>query len=147
MKEIKGDLFAYDGRKGFNILITTNGFIKNDGTAVMGRGNALQAKELHPELPTLLGKSLKVRKNNVSRLLPHLLSFPVKHNWFDKADRDLIKRSAKQLCELAISHPKEKFILPRPGCGNGQLKWRHVKLLLEKVKLPDNVWIITNEEE
>lgn len=145
MREIKGNLFAYDGRKGFNILITTNGFIKNDGTAVMGRGNAFEAKELHPELPYLLGKSLKVRKNNVSRLLPHLLAFPVKHHWVEKADRDLIKRSAKQLYELAIAHPTERFILPRPGCGNGQLKWRHVRPLL--TKLPDNVWVICRDGE
>ena len=145
MKEIKGDLFCYVDRKGFDILITTNGFIKKDGTGVMGAGVARQAADLFPELPRLLGQSLKDRKNVVSRLLPHLLSFPVKHNWYEDADKKLIKQSVKQLYELAKRYPNKKFVLPRPGCGSGNLRWTSVRKLL--VDLPDNVWVINNEED
>ena len=39
MKEVFGDLWEFDGI----IAITTNGFVKRDGTCVMGRGCARQA--------------------------------------------------------------------------------------------------------
>ena len=39
MKEVFGDLWEFDG----TIAITTNGFLKRDGTCVMGRGCARQA--------------------------------------------------------------------------------------------------------
>ena len=39
MKEVFGDLWEFDG----TIAITTNGYLKRDGTCVMGRGCARQA--------------------------------------------------------------------------------------------------------
>ena len=62
---------------------------------------------------------------------PVILSFPVKHNWFNNADISLIKRSAKEL--LDWSEPFRSIVLPRPGCGNGGLKWEDVKPVLEPI--------------
>jgi len=145
MKECRGDMFAYLGRMKFVLFITTNGFIKNDGTAVMGRGNAAQAVRIFRDdqeinLPDLLGRSLKIRGNVVSHLTGQLYSFPVKEHWADIASIRLIKKSIERLKEIIKQDSNRCYILPRPGCGNGQLKWSKVKPLLED--LPDNVWVI-----
>ena len=145
MKECRGNMFSYLGRMKFRLFITTNGFVKNDGTAVMGRGNAAQAvrvfrEEYEINLPEVLGNSLKSRKNIVSHLTAQLYSFPVKEHWADRANMRLIKRSVSSLKEMIKENPNLVYILPRPGCGNGNLKWKNVKPLLED--LPDNVWVI-----
>ena len=141
MKEVKGDLWSYDGRKGFILLITTNGFIKKDGTGVMGAGVAKQAAERYPDLPRLLGQALRDRGNIVTPLTFNIMAFPVKHEWMNDADLKLIRRSTKQLKKLADSHTNSKFILPRPGCGNGHRDWEtEIKPIVEI--LPDNVFVI-----
>jgi len=143
MKEVYGDLWAYEDRKGFYILITTNGFIKNNGEGVMGAGVARQAAEKYPELPRLLGQSLIRRGNVVSRLTDQIFSFPVKHEWFRDADLKLIKKSVAELNRRASGNPKRKYVLPRPGCGSGNLTWTKVRPLMEG--LPDNVFVIERE--
>lgn len=151
MIEVTGNLWTYpaDVR-----VITTNGFVKKDGTCVMGRGCALEAAKMYPQIPAILGDKLRFHGgSNVPHILlgntPHgtLVSFPVKHNWFEKADLDLIKRSALDLVDLinemdfgAEDHPV--VVIPRPGCGNGQLKWEDVKPILEPI-LDDRFHVIT----
>lgn len=146
MIEVKGNMWSYLGRKGFILCITTNGFIKTNGEGVMGAGCALEAAKEFPELPRLLGESLTTRGNHVSRLTQDILSFPVKFNWFEKANPKLIKQSVKELKRRALAKPSLKFILPRPGCGNGGLKYNSmVKHLVED--LPDNVFVISKDGE
>lgn len=147
MKEIFGQAMGYYKRRGFILCVTTNGFLKKDGTGVMGRGIALQVTEEDSTLPALLGKSLQCRGNVVSRLTPEILTFPTKHVWMQDADPKLIVQSAIALKEIAEKLSQMTFILPRPGCGNGGLKWENVKPLLEAVNLPENVWIIGKWEE
>ena len=62
-----------------------------------------------------------------------LVSFPVKHNWFENADIKLIEQSANQLVKLADNNNWNKILIPRPGCGNGNLKWSNVKPVLETI--------------
>ena len=54
MKEVFGDLWEFDG----TIAITTNGFLKRDGTCVMGRGCARQAAVRFRELPRKLASRI-----------------------------------------------------------------------------------------
>lgn len=141
MKEVHGDLWAYENRKGFIIVITTNGYIKKDGTGVMGAGVAKQAAEKYPELPRLLGESLQARGNVVSPLTFRIYAFPVKHEWMDRADIRLIRKSARKLKQLAEEHPNIKYVTVRPGCGNGRRDWEtEIKPIM--VQLPDNVFVI-----
>lgn len=142
MREVFGDMFSYVGRPGFKICITTNGFVKNDGTGVMGAGCAKKACEYNPDLPRLLGLSIRARKNVVANLTEQFISFPVKHNWWEKADVVLIGESLRELKRKALAQPELKFILPRPGCGNGKLAWEDVKYIIESIDIPDNIWII-----
>lgn len=140
MKEVKGDLWAYDGRKGFILLITTNGYLKKDGTGVMGAGVAKQAAERYPDLPRLLGESLKCRGNVVSLLTGQIASFPVKRVWHEDADLKLIRKSTKRLKMIAELNPTKKFVTVKAGCGNGNLRWEKVKPIMET--LPNNVFVI-----
>lgn len=129
----------------FVVCITTNGTVKANGEAVMGRGCAWEAKQRWPWLPKYLGDSIKEIGNLVQEFRdpPNLITFPVKHHWMQQADLELIERSARRLKEdIADFAPNKTFMLPRPGCGNGRLTWFQVKPMLEPI-LPDNVWIIS----
>ena len=145
MKEAKGNLWDSGAEV---IVITTNGFVKNNGEAVMGRGCALEAKNIWPSFPKALGKVLREHGNNVHVFdFPdghHLVTFPVKHHWREKADLKLIRRSVNQLiAEASLLHTWKTIALPRPGCGNGRLDWEtEVKPLLVD-KLDDRFTVYT----
>lgn len=144
MKEIKGNLWDYYRKRGYIVCLTTNGTVKNNGEAVMGRGCALEATKRIPGIAKKLGEKIRVWGNETQWIDDdgYLLAFPVKHNWWEKADLELIKESAEYLKEIAEDRENEgmNFILPRPGCGNGKRTWEEVKPLLED--LPDNVLVI-----
>lgn len=141
MFEVKGELWTLPADV---ICITTNGFVKATGECVMGRGCALEAKQLFPGIEFRLGEYINAYGNHVYRLanknVPDgprydLLSFPVKHNWYEKADIDLIVRSCHELVELVDYFCDENsFIaLPRPGCGNGSLEWKNVRPAIQDI--------------
>lgn len=142
MIEIFGDV--WDSPDGHIICIPSNGFVKNNGRCVMGRGVAQQARDRFEDLDLEFGRLINSIGNTVfwaRASNPPIMSFPVKHHWQQPADPKLIVRSAEQLREVAQSNQGKTFVLPRPGCGNGQLKWVNVKPLIEGI-LPDNVSII-----
>lgn len=151
MKEIKGELFDYLLKPRHVVCITTNGFVKGNGQAVMGRGCALQASIIIEDLPKLLGQHLQEKGNHVA-VLPislwkkklSIVTFPVKHNWWEDADLQLIGTSAYELAKIAGANKGKTYILPRPGCGNGRRNWEKVKKVIAPI-LPDNVCIITWE--
>ena len=126
-------------------VITTNGIIKKNGEAVMGAGIALQAKNLYPILPKKLAKRLTSDGNRVfvfhevDRIISTL---PTKHDWKDKSDINLIRRSIGELAGLADRNRWNKVVLPRPGCSNGQLSWLEVRPIL--VDLLDDRFFVIN---
>lgn len=133
MKEITGDIWNF-WEKGASIVITTNGYVKRDGSCVMGRGIAFSAKQKFPKLPLELGEALTINGNHVFRFPQyHLFSFPVKHVWWEPADLELIEQSCQELLKnIALGPSMSEIYLVRPGCGNGQLQWKDVKPILEK---------------
>lgn len=142
MQEVFGN--AIQLAKNYNILcVTTNGTLRKDGACVMGRGIAKTIKELYPNVPYVLGKLIKQNGNITQHIITtkhnvDLVAFPVKHNWYETADIELIKRSCIQLIKYADG---KTVLLPRPGCGNGKLDWQQVKPIIEKI-LPDNIYIV-----
>ena len=128
------------------ICITTNGTVKKDGSAVMGRGCALEAREKFRGIDKKLGSLLKVSGNGVYILENFgkcILSFPVKHNWDEMADINLIEKSLKSLVRMVDFYGWKIVALPRPGCGNGGLNWDDVKPILQKYL--DDRFIIVNK--
>jgi hypothetical protein len=136
------------------VVITTNGYVKKNGEAVMGKGIALEARNRYPLLAQDLGDMLTKHGNNVFGFCYDenlwIITLPVKPEygpngevgWRAKASIKLIEQSVWQ---LAGQHPfygllrnlgdaglnLEKIIMPRPGCGNGGLKWEDVKPVIE----------------
>ena len=139
MIEVTGNLWTYPADWH---VITTNGFVKKNGECVMGRGCALEAKTKYPDLAKKLGHAIKIYGNRMWWFPEYMLAtFPVKHQWFEKADLELIKDSVDTFLMNIKEFDKCEFVMPRPGCGNGQLKWEDVKPIVSK--LPDNVKVIT----
>ena len=127
--------------------ITTNGITNASGQAIMGRGVALQAANLYPELKTHLGSSLRSGGNKVYYWPEYdIVTFPTKHHWKQDADLRLIEKSAWELMILVINNSWKRVLLPAPGTLNGKLSWSNeVKPMLEKLQLPDSIVVIWNE--
>ncbi len=157
MIESTEDLFANPAAQSA-IVITTNGSLKHRGPSraghqpaprgVMGRGCAAQAKALYPWSERRLGEML-VSGGNRCHILCHdpqlvLVSFPVKHEWNQQADLDLIARSAYELNLMANTYQWTRVLMPRPGCGNGGRTWEEVKPILERF-LGDDRFVVTHQ--
>ena len=136
MTEISGDLWEQDGYR----VITTNGTINKRMRAVMGRGVAKQAATRYPNLPLALANRLWRTGNHTYVFTNYrIITFPVKHNWWEAADPALIERSAQ---ELVAGNLPGTIYLPRPGCGNGRLRWEHVKPIIEPILVGDQFVIV-----
>jgi hypothetical protein len=128
MQIIEGNLWKFHTQANW-IVVPTNGSVRKDGANVMGRGVALQAKRRYKKLPYELGAKISEFGNVVFTFKDYgILTFPVKHKWFENADLTLIEQSAKQLLYV-VDRP---IYLPMVGCGNGKLHWRDVHPVLEK---------------
>lgn len=145
MKIVMCDIWSFHG-EGRYIAVTTNGSVRRDGCAVMGRGLAFQAARRFPYLARLLGERLRLSGNNVYIFeSERIITFPVKHEWHMKADLELISKSARQLAELIKIHPEiAPVYMTKPGCGNGRRTWDEVRPIIEPV-LADKV-VITDFE-
>lgn len=142
------------------LVITTNGFVKKDGSYVMGRGIAKQIANMFPRVPKILGEQILRHGNKVHHLTESqtLISFPVKATseiydgtnavahmvknlklgdkvpgWACKARIDIIEKSLQEIVELADNNPHWKRILiPKVGCGAGELDFKVIKPLMEQ---------------
>ena len=140
MNQVSGNLWEESADY---VVITTNGYVKVNGCAVMGRGVALQAKTRYPGIDTALGSLLKAEGNHVGIIAPYLLiALPVKHHWQEPADLELIKRSLRELNVLAKRLHPQKLVMPMPGTGNGQRKFEEVMPLVLAEGLGDNVTLV-----
>lgn len=118
------------------VAITTNGIVKQDGSAVMGKGTALQAKLRFPGIEHRLGREIATLGNHCIALPMgmcvgnssewHIVSFPTKDHWRNPSKLDLIERSAQEIVKLADIHQWNEIFMPRPGTANGGLEWMEV---------------------
>lgn len=168
MIEVYGNLWTHPADLH---VITTNGFVKKDGSNVMGRGCAQEASKRYPVLPKALGAKITEFGNNVY-LFPtiSLATYPVKRHhdickpnksnvvthmqkqfepgsivpgWALKAEINVIQHSAYQLVQLMDNNPQYKIaVLPRVGAGAGELQWNDVKEYIEHI-LDDRFHVIT----
>jgi len=168
MKNITGNLWDQECDA---LVITTNGFVKTNGEAVMGRGCAKEACNLIPGLAATLGRKLAQKGNAPFVIGTHkerrIVSFPVKPakvlfndanvvvhmksrfkvgdivpGWAAKAELHIITHSANILVAMADTFGWQKIVLPRPGCGAGELDWAKVEPILSQI-LDDRFYCIT----
>lgn len=120
MKFETSDLLEYVGR--YPVVITTNGTVKRDGKANLGRGNAKQVGGMYADLAEKLGRMISESGNHVHLIDGGLISYPVEDTWTSYADIRLVERSAKELKDLADSMGFDRIYMPLPGCGGGGLR-------------------------
>jgi len=133
MKQVEGDIWEL-WSTGNWIGVTTNGCIRKDGLAVMGRGIAKDAADRFPKLPQQLAWKLKNYGNHVFFFLPYrIFTFPTKNDWKDPSDLSLIRQSCEELRMISAG----RVFLPRPGCSNGKLAWDEVEPILSEVLAED----------
>lgn len=132
MKTLKHDIWDI-WNSGYTICVCTNGFTKKNGSAVMGRGVALEASQRIPKLPFELGLLLKTFGNIPFWFEKYkMVTFPTKHNWFENSNVSLIEQSCKDLKNLKYESKQNLIFLPMPGTGNGKSQTSDVMPILEK---------------
>lgn len=141
----KVDIFTMPKGKNEAMCVTTNGIIKTNGEAVMGRGIAKAVNDKY-HVAKILADHLKNHGNIPCDLGIyngfHVLSFPTKNDWRKNSDPELIRQSAKYLVQLANQLQLSKIYVPKPGCSNGHLDWnKQVKPVIEPI-LDDRFIII-----
>lgn len=145
------DIFMAPAGPNEAVCVTTNGIIRKDGRAVMGRGIALEADKrfsLAVDLAGLLKLTgnhvydMGVRTDRKTGRQMRVITFPTKHHWKDMSDLRLIRTSAEELKTVAGALGLNKVYLTKPGCANGGLDWEsQVRPVLENV-LTDDRFII-----
>lgn len=122
------------------LFITTNGEVKSDGSAVMGKGIAKQAvDELGQDIMRILGSYIKQYGNRVFNLGNYVIgqncvrvfSFPTKYSWRDDSDLTLITKSLEQSKEVLNKFECTVAFMPCPGIGNGNLSINTVRPVLD----------------
>ncbi len=145
-----GSLFYLPQNEHEAAVVTTNGVIRKNGDAVLGKGQALEAKKLFPGMERQLGEYLRRYGNRafymgtrqVGEHLTSLVTFPTKHHYRDNSDLDLIMRSTVQLKEIAAKFQLSKVYLPPVGCGLGKLTYeKQVRPILQQV-LDDDRFVV-----
>ncbi len=144
------DIFSIANGPNTAICITTNGMIKKDGRAVMGKGIAKVADNYF-NISGLLGIYLSKYGNRAFDMglysfngcnPYHVLTFPTKHDWRNDSDINLIKTSAEQIDRICKARGIDKCFLPPVGCANGHLNYDDVRQILMPI-LDDRYIIIT----
>jgi len=129
-------------KEGCIVCITTNGVTKPNTELVMGRGVALQAKQIFPDISYKLGNLVRKNGNHCFFLeQERVISFPTKNHWKNKSEVSLIKRSCLELNDIIEQNNLDAVYLPKPGCSNGGLNWEFVKKQIENI-LFQNVIIV-----
>lgn len=134
------------------VVITTNGIVKSNGHAVMGKGIALEANNIF-HISKRLGYLLSTSENQVYDFGVHfyadkrmrVITFPTKHHWACPSDIRLIHQSTNELMAMINHLDINRVFMPPPGCGNGGLNWEfQVKPFLDKWL--DNRFIVVVRE-
>lgn len=132
MLVLQGNIWDFAERH--HVAVTTNGIVKRDGTLVMGKGIALEAKQKWPKLPYILGQHVKVNGNRVLYIAEYkLFSFPTKEDYRNNSSLSLIAKSAVELVEICDRFGINTVYLPKPGCGCGNLRWYDVYDVISKI--------------
>lgn len=108
---------------------------------VMGKGIALQFKELFPENFLLYEKACKneeVRLGKMFVTVPnqltnpkYIINFPTKAHWKQKSSYSIIESGLEDLIRVIEEKQIVSISVPPLGCGNGGLDWNKVRPMIE----------------
>lgn len=129
--------------RGYALVFTSSGTVKRKGELVMGTGIARQVRERFPEAPSYFGRQVTRRGNFLAVWLDKgLISFPVKHYHWLKADLSLIERSAHALAYLLTREGILAAMVP-PGVGNSGFTWEAVRRRLSILETVQQLTVVS----
>jgi O-acetyl-ADP-ribose deacetylase (regulator of RNase III) len=131
---IEGDLLESKAEAFVNTVNTVG---------IMGKGIALQFKNLFPNNYRLYNKACKEGNIDIGKLFVTeeqsllkgnkiIINFPTKTDWRKPSEYSYIERGLIALIELINKKHIKSVALPPLGAGNGGLDWNKVKTILEK---------------
>lgn len=150
-----GSLFYLPQGEKEAAAITTNGMLRKNGYAVLGKGQALEAKQLFPGLEKRLGEYLFRYGNRafymgvhqLGERLTSLVTFPTKHHYRDNSNLELITVSTYQVRSIADKFQLKKIYMPPVGCGLGRLNYEEqVRPILQKILTDDRFVVVLGFE-
>lgn len=110
---------------------------------VMGKGIALQFKNMFPNNFKLYANACKNKEVKVGKLLVTeeaallagkkiIINFPTKTNWRLPSEYQYIESGLAELVKVIKEKKIKSIAIPPLGSGNGGLDWNKVKQILEK---------------
>lgn len=134
------------------IHYTTGNLLESDAEAlvntvntvgVMGKGIALQFKNMFPNNFKLYAKACKNNELNIGQLLVTeeetlltgkkiIINFPTKTNWRLPSEYQYIESGLTELIKVIKERNIKSIAIPPLGSGNGGLDWNKVNQIMEK---------------
>jgi O-acetyl-ADP-ribose deacetylase (regulator of RNase III) len=109
---------------------------------VMGKGIALMFKEAFPENFRAYADACKRGEVRVGTMfVTHrggllnprwIINFPTKQNWRHKARMEWVDEGLRDLRRVIVENEITSVAVPPLGCGNGGLRWRRVRGVIER---------------
>lgn len=140
IKYIEGDIFSSPAQVIVNTVNTVG---------VMGKGIALEFKNRYPNMFETYKKVCEKHQLSVGKLMlvyepDHwILLFPTKQNWRYPSKLEYIESGLIKFTQTYVEKNISSIAFPKLGCGNGELEWEQVKVLMEKYlkPLPIDIYI------
>ena len=109
---------------------------------IMGKGIALQFKNLFPNNYKVYAKACKEKTFYIGQLLvteeesllagkKTIINFPTKTDWRKPSEYNFIETGLKELIKVIKEKKIKSIAIPPLGAGNGGLDWNKVKPLIE----------------
>jgi O-acetyl-ADP-ribose deacetylase (regulator of RNase III) len=100
---------------------------------IMGKGLALLFKQRYPEMYVAYKEACTNKKLSVGKLTIHdnVICFPTKIDPFDRSKIEYITMGLPALAFIIKHLNITSCAIPALGCGEGGLKWFHVKEVLQ----------------
>ena len=143
---IEGDIFSSPAQVIVNTVNTVG---------VMGKGLALSFKQRYPEMFEKYKTACEKNHLTIGKLMlfyepDHwILLFPTKENWRNLSKIEYIEKGLMKFVNTYAEKNITSIAFPRLGCGNGELNWNDVRLVMEKYlkPLPIDVYIYLGMSE
>jgi O-acetyl-ADP-ribose deacetylase (regulator of RNase III) len=138
--DVEGDLLTSPAQT----LVNTVNLV-----GVMGKGLALQLKQVYPEMFVAYQAACKTGVIAVGRPWLYktsrkwIVNFPTKRHWRNPSRIDDIEKGLQTFARTCVDEGIYSVAFPALGCGNGDLEWKVVRPLMERYlsNLPIDVFI------
>ncbi len=144
IKYLEGDIFSTPAQTIVNTVNTVG---------VMGKGIALEFKKRYPDMFDNYKIACEKNRLKIGRLMlfyepDHwVLLFPTKEHWRNPSRLEYIEQGLIKFSNIYAESGITSIAFPKLGCGNGELNWDEVRILMEKYlkDLPIDIYIYTNQ--